>query len=106
MPRWLVTAAVVVAAAMAVASPHAQPGTVDNTQPRTDVSGEIVNAHGGHITSFKRNGEWRYYWVGSAWVPCAPPPGNGTCVDGTTPVVRNGTTECLEPKENGCLSMA
>ena len=45
--------------------------------------------------------------MGSCWVPCRPDvPGSpahppGTCVDGQ-PIV-NG--ECLEPKENGCLSM-
>jgi hypothetical protein len=82
---------------------------VDNTKPRTDENGDIVNAHQGHMTRFQQtDGSWRFYWVGSAWVPCRPdvpgsaPHAAGTCVDGQ-PVV-NG--ECLEPKMNGCLSMS
>lgn len=80
--------------------------TIDNTKPRTDESGQIVNAHQGHIARFQQpDSSWRYYWVGSAWVPCMPegPAGAnpGKCTDGQ-PVV-NG--ECLEPKSNGCLSM-
>ena len=54
--------------------------TIDNTKPRTDTDGNIVNAHQGHMTRFERNGEWRYYWVGSAWAPCEPV--NGKCIDG------------------------
>ena len=42
--------------------------TIDNALPRTDTAGEIVNAHQGHITRFP---DGRYYWVGSAWIPCA-----------------------------------
>ena len=65
-----------------------------------DTKGNIVNAHQGHMTRFQVAGEWRYYWVGSAWSPCEPVR-NGECVDGQP--VRNG--ECMEPKTNGCLSM-
>ena len=36
-------------------------------------------------------------------MPCFPPAGNETCVDGSKP---DGDGQCLEPKENGCLSMA
>jgi hypothetical protein len=42
--------------------------TVDNTRPRTDTTGAIVNAHQGGITWSPLN--QRYYWVGCAWVPC------------------------------------
>lgn len=42
--------------------------TIDNSLPRTDTEGRIVNAHQGHITQFP---DGRYYWVGSAWIPCA-----------------------------------
>ena len=45
--------------------------TIDNTRPRTDTGGEIVNAHQGHITRFKQtDGSSRFFWVGSAWVSC------------------------------------
>eukprot|EP00035_Acanthoeca_spectabilis_P015336 m.305806 g.305806 ORF g.305806 m.305806 type:complete len:593 (-) comp16342_c1_seq1:1424-3202(-) len=77
--------------------------TIDNALPRTDENGEIVNAHQGHITRFAQpDGSWRYYWIGSAWVPCVPPAGSSTCVDGSVPTAAG---HCLEPKENGCLSM-
>lgn len=63
-----------------------------------------MNAHQGHITRFQQaDGSWRFYWVGSAWVPCFPPAGNERCIDGSKP---DGDGQCLEPKENGCLSMA
>lgn len=51
------------------------------------------------------DGGWRYYWVGSAWVPCRPG-ADGKCVDGQPPVTVNNTAECMEPKYNGCLSMS
>jgi len=41
---------------------------VDNTVPRTDTNGDIVNAHQGDITWSDK--EQRYFWVGCAWVPC------------------------------------
>ena len=45
--------------------------TIDNMKPRTDTNGNIVNAHQGRITSFRQSdGSWRWFWVGSAWVPC------------------------------------
>ena len=59
--------------------------TVDNTKPRTDTEGNIVNDKV-HMTRFQVAGEWRYYWVGSAWAPCEPV--NGKCVDGQ----RHGTS--------------
>jgi hypothetical protein len=82
-------------------APAASMVTVDNTKPRTDTEGAIVNAHQGHITRFEQlDGSWRYYWVGSAWTPCEPVAGK--CVDGQ-PVTTDG--ECRESKTNGCLSM-
>ena len=55
--------------------------TIDNTRPRTDTEGKIVNAHQGHITQFP---DGRYYWVGSAWVPCTLKQGIDGCHVGTT----------------------
>eukprot|EP00040_Diaphanoeca_grandis_P035577 m.224163 g.224163 ORF g.224163 m.224163 type:complete len:90 (-) comp33422_c0_seq1:26-295(-) len=41
---------------------------IDNTKPRTDTNGDIVNAHQGKIARFQGvDGTWRYYWVGSSW---------------------------------------
>eukprot|EP01043_Picozoa_sp_COSAG02_P073582 COSAG02_NODE_14365_length_1279_cov_12.683898_1_plen_189_part_10 len=83
---------------------------VDNTKPRTDTDGNIVNAHQGHMARFQQpDGSWRYYWVGSAWVPCEPAASGvlkGKCVDRQP--VHNGPNgpECLESKTNGCLSMS
>eukprot|EP01048_Picozoa_sp_COSAG05_P001837 COSAG05_NODE_66_length_22253_cov_14.954455_10_plen_601_part_00 len=55
--------------------------TIDNTLPRTDTAGKIVNAHQGHITQFP---DGRFYWVGSAWVPCPLKQGIDGCHVGTT----------------------
>jgi hypothetical protein len=99
---------VLFAASLCAAAATPQSFEIDNTKPRTDTNGDIVNAHQGHITRFQqKDGTWRFFWVGSAWVPCRPDvPGSplhppGTCVDGQ-PIV-NG--ECFESKTNGCLSM-
>eukprot|EP00037_Helgoeca_nana_P020891 m.208992 g.208992 ORF g.208992 m.208992 type:complete len:568 (+) comp25436_c0_seq1:84-1787(+) len=86
-----------------LSEPSPTPTVVDNTAPRTDEHGDTVNAHQGHITRFQQpDGSWRFYWVGSAWVRCTPGANSSTCVDGQ-PATPDG--ECLEPKENGCLSM-
>lgn len=45
---------------------------VDNTRPRTDTTGAIVNAHQGGIVWHEP--DRRYYWVGCAWVPCKEGP--------------------------------
>ena len=55
--------------------------SIDNTRPRTDTDGKIVNAHQGHITQFP---DGRWYWVGSAWVPCDLQQGIDGCHVGTT----------------------
>jgi hypothetical protein len=55
--------------------------TIDNTKPRTDTTGAIVNAHQGRITWNSQAG--RYYWVGSAWVPCKACPGVYGCCNNT-----------------------
>ena len=62
--------------------------TVDNSLPRRDTGGSIVNAHQGHITLFP---DGRYYWVGSAWIPCALKRGIDGCHVGTTRNMEYGT---------------
>ena len=60
--------------ALATSSGSAGAGgsVVDNTRPRTDTTGAIVNAHQGGIVWHEP--DRRYYWVGCAWVPCKEGP--------------------------------
>ena len=52
--------------------PH-EPVVVFNDRPRTDTENRIVNAHQGSIKRFRGvpgGATDRFWWVGSAWVPC------------------------------------
>ena len=51
-----------------------RPVTIDNLTPRRDTSGNIVNAHDGHVfvdpTSAGSGQRRRFLWVGTSYPPC------------------------------------
>ena len=50
-----------------------RPVTIDNLTPRRDTSGNIVNAHDGHVFVDPTSGSGqrrRFLWVGTSYPPC------------------------------------